>query len=292
MAGEVGWQGRGGRGRGVGAVGEEGAVSPSWLSARASRARPRRRPSDMGEAECCLVDAVGWGDVGGRWEAGAPSAPEMGPWGLYMVPSRSMSTAEIVSSSGSTSASTSASMSCGMSWGRVLGLEQAAGPRRICLKEEARSCEAPMRAAGTEPPRCCCSPTQATREPAVTRDGEGPLEMGPSSFAPESISSSRSFSRSRSATTCSHRRVASSGLKPCRSWISWTCSSVARSIATLAVMAWHAALSCWSAAKRSILLSSDMAGSPPEYALSRQPSFGKRSPGEPKLFLDAVGIPL
>ena len=256
MAGEVGWQGRGGRGRGVGAVGEEGAVSPSWLSARASRARPRRRPSDMGEAECCLVDAVGWADVGGWWEASAPSAPEMGPWGLYMVPSRSMSTAEIVSSSGSTSAAASASMSCGMSWVRVLGLEQPAGPRRICLKEEARSFEARMR--GAEPRRCCCSPTQATREPAVTRDGEGPLEMGPSSFAPESISSSRSFSRSRSATTCSHRRVASSGLKPCRSWISWTCSSVARSIATLAVIAWQAALSCWSAAKWSILLSSDM----------------------------------
>ena len=240
MAGGGGVAGEGRRGR----------------EARGCRARPRRRPSDMGEAECCLVDAVGWADVGRGWEASAPSAPEMGPWGLYMVPSRSMSTAEIVSSSGSTSAAASASMSCGMSWVRVLGLEQPAGPRRICLKEEARSFEARMR--GAEPRRCCCSPTQATREPAVTRDGEGPLEMGPSSFAPESISSSRSFSRSRSATTCSHRRVASSGLKPCRSWISWTCSSVARSIATLAVIAWQAALSCWSAAKWSILLSSDM----------------------------------
>ena len=214
MAGEVGWQGRGGRGRGVGAVGEEGAVSPSWLSARASRARPRRRPSDMGEAECCLVDAVGWGDVGGRWEAGAPSAPEMGPWGLYMVPSRSMSTAEIVSSSGSTSAPASSRVgeSWGMSWGRLLRLQPVL-PRRICLKEEAPCFggTAEARMGGTEPPRSR-STTQASREPAVTRDGEGPLEMGPSSFAPVSNSLSRSFSRSRSATTCSHRRVASLGL--------------------------------------------------------------------------------
>ena len=169
--------------------------------------------------------------------ADAPSAPWMAPRGLYMVPSRSMSTAETRSSTQGCAASSSAQgrprAAC---VGDKVGKSRPIGDITWCpskdepLCRRLKDCELPL-------------PLKrgSTPAPELRRLGSSPPLA---SRMPRSISASRTANSSRSSNARSDSAVASPESGICVCWRSSNCNSAARSMAAQSDMALRAASSC------------------------------------------------